>query len=37
MALVENAAKRKLRAGEIALGFSVQHLRSSATAMIADA
>jgi 2-keto-3-deoxy-L-rhamnonate aldolase RhmA len=37
MALVENAAKRKLRAGEIALGFSVQHLRSSATAMIAAA
>jgi 2-keto-3-deoxy-L-rhamnonate aldolase RhmA len=37
MALVENTTKRKLRAGDIALGFSVQHLRSSATAMIAAA
>jgi 2-keto-3-deoxy-L-rhamnonate aldolase RhmA len=37
MALVENTTKRKLRAGDIALGFSVQHLRTSATAMIAAA
>jgi len=37
MALVENATKRKLRANQLALGFSVQHLRTSATAMIAAA
>jgi 2-keto-3-deoxy-L-rhamnonate aldolase RhmA len=37
MALIENSTKRKLRAGEIALGFSVQHLRTSATATIAAA
>jgi len=37
MPLVENAAKRKLRAGDLALGFSVQHLRTSATALVAAA
>lgn len=37
MALVENVTKRKLRANELALGFSVLHLRTSATAMIAAA
>jgi 2-keto-3-deoxy-L-rhamnonate aldolase RhmA len=37
MALVENAAKRKLREGGLALGFSVNHLRTAATATIAAA
>lgn len=35
MATVQNSALEKLRAGKLALGFGVYHLRSSATAMIA--
>ncbi len=37
MALVHNAAKRKLRAGDIALGFGLHHLRSTAAPMLAAA
>ena len=37
MTMIENATKKKLRAGELALGFGVQHLRSAATPMIAAA
>jgi 2-keto-3-deoxy-L-rhamnonate aldolase RhmA len=35
--LVENITKRKLQADELALGFGVYHLRTSATAMLAAA
>ena len=35
--LIENKTKRKLQNNQLALGFSVQHLRTSATAMIAAA
>ena len=34
MALVENVTKRKLKGNELALGFGVHHLRTSATAML---
>lgn len=37
MALVENTTKSKLKRGELALGFGVHHLRTSATAMLAAA
>jgi 2-keto-3-deoxy-L-rhamnonate aldolase RhmA len=37
MAIVHNIAKRKLRNGEIALGFGLHHLRSSAAPMLAAA
>ncbi len=37
MAIVENVTKRKLQANELALGFGVHHLRTSAAAMIAAA
>jgi 2-keto-3-deoxy-L-rhamnonate aldolase RhmA len=37
MTLFENVTKRKLRSGELALGFGVHHLRTAATAMIAAA
>ena len=37
MAIVHNAAKRKLAEGGIALGFGVHHLRTSAVPMIAIA
>jgi len=37
MALVENKTKLKLRNNELALGFGVHHLRTSATAMLAAA
>ena len=37
MGPIENLTKQKLRAGELALGFGVHHLRSSGTAMIAAA
>jgi len=37
MTPVENVTKRKLRSNELALGFGVHHLRTSATAMIAAA
>ena len=37
MAIVHNIAKRKLRNGEIALGFGLRHLRSSAAPMLAAA
>ena len=37
MAIVHNVAKRKLRNGEIALGFGLRHLRSSAAPMLAAA
>jgi 2-keto-3-deoxy-L-rhamnonate aldolase RhmA len=37
MAIMENATKRRIRSGELALGFGVQHLRTAATAMIAAA
>lgn len=37
MAIVENVTKRKLRDGELALGFGVQHLRTAATPMLAAA
>jgi 2-keto-3-deoxy-L-rhamnonate aldolase RhmA len=37
MALVENTTKNKLQKNELALGFGVHHLRTSATAMIAAA
>lgn len=35
MTLIRNETKRKLKAGELALGFGVHHLRTSATAMLA--
>ena len=37
MALVENKTKLKLKNNELALGFGVHHLRTSATAMLAAA
>src|SRR5438552_14671516 len=37
MALIENKTKRKLQNNELALGFGVAHLRTSATAMLAAA
>lgn len=37
MPLVENAAKRKMQSGGVALGFGVHHLRSSAVPMLAKA
>ncbi|HSZ90132.1 MAG TPA: aldolase, partial [Acetobacteraceae bacterium] len=37
MPLMPNNAKRKMRAGEVALGFGVHHLRSIATPAIAAA
>ena len=37
MAIVHNVAKRKLREGDIALGFGLHHLRSSAAPMLAGA
>src|SRR3954467_11575765 len=37
MALVENTTKNKLQKNELALGFGVHHLRTSATAMLAAA
>jgi 4-hydroxy-2-oxoheptanedioate aldolase len=37
MALVHNLAKQKLRQGDIALGFGLHHLRSSAAPMLAAA
>lgn len=37
MPLVENATIRKLRAGGLALGFGVHHLRTAAVGMIAQA
>lgn len=37
MPLVQNTAKRKLIAGEIALGFGLHHLRSAAAAALAAA
>jgi 2-keto-3-deoxy-L-rhamnonate aldolase RhmA len=37
MPLVENATKKKLRAGGLALGFGVHHLRTSAVGMLAVA
>ena len=37
MPLVENATIRKLRAGGLALGFGVHHLRTAAAGMIAAA
>ena len=37
MAIVHNGAKRKLRAGDIALGFGLHHLRTSAAPLLAAA
>jgi 2-keto-3-deoxy-L-rhamnonate aldolase RhmA len=37
MSITENTTKRKLKAGGIALGFGVHHLRTTATAMLAGA
>lgn len=37
MPIIQNAAKRKLFAGEMALGFQVYHLRSVATPLLAAA
>ena len=37
MALVENTTKNKLQKNQLALGFGVHHLRTSATAMLAAA
>jgi 2-keto-3-deoxy-L-rhamnonate aldolase RhmA len=37
MALFRNAAKRKLLAGDVALGFGLHHLRSAAAPMLAAA
>src|ERR1043166_6928362 len=37
MAMIENTTKRKLKANELALGFGVHQLRTSATAMLAAA
>jgi 2-keto-3-deoxy-L-rhamnonate aldolase RhmA len=37
MAIVQNVAKRKLREGDIALGFGLHHLRTSAAPMLAAA
>jgi 2-keto-3-deoxy-L-rhamnonate aldolase RhmA len=36
-AIIPNAALRRLRAGELALGFGVHHLRTAATPMLAKA
>ena len=35
MTLIRNETKRKLKAGELALGFGVHHLRTSAVGMLA--
>jgi 2-keto-3-deoxy-L-rhamnonate aldolase RhmA len=37
MAIVHNGAKKKLRDGDIALGFGLHHLRSSAAPLLAGA
>jgi 2-keto-3-deoxy-L-rhamnonate aldolase RhmA len=37
MTLIRNETKRKLKAGELALGFGVHHLRTSAVGMLAAA
>ena len=37
MAVYENNTKRRLQAGQLALGFGVHHLRTSATALLAAA
>src|ERR1700712_1359458 len=37
MSLVQNTALRKMRAGELAIGFGLTHLRTSASALIAQA
>jgi 2-keto-3-deoxy-L-rhamnonate aldolase RhmA len=37
MSIFENVTKRKIKSNELALGFGVHHLRTSATAMIAAA
>lgn len=37
MPLIENAAKRKMQAGGVALGFGVHHLRTAAVPMLAKA
>lgn len=37
MALFRNAAKQQLRAGDVALGFALHHLRTSAAPMLAAA
>ena len=35
--IIANETKRKLRNGELALGFGVSHLRTGATALLAEA
>src|SRR5207302_8218379 len=35
MTLVKNETKRKIKAGELALGFGIHHLRTSAIPMLA--
>lgn len=37
MTPIQNRTKRRMQAGEVALGFGVQHLRTAATAMLAAA
>jgi 2-keto-3-deoxy-L-rhamnonate aldolase RhmA len=37
MTLIKNETKRKIKAGQLALGFGIQHLRTSALGMIAAA
>ena len=37
MSLIENAAKRKMQSGDVALGFGVHHLRTAAVPMLAKA
>ena len=37
MTLIKNETKRKVKAGEVALGFGVHHLRTSAVGMLAAA
>ena len=37
MPIIRNAAKHKMHAGEMALGFQVYHLRSIATPLLAAA
>src|SRR5689334_13300203 len=37
MPIVQNAAKRKMQQGQLALGFGVHHLRTAATPMLAAA
>ena len=37
MALIQNTALRRMRAGELAIGFGLTHLRTSASALIAQA